>query len=178
MVLEQTAIIEQHLPFALDNYDNMVKVVYTLASGRGSLSIPEIAEHGGISRVRVKDALNDLKNAGVVKEIKKKRFVVRSELIEEASVSQDSSRILVEKQVASRQDIVNVHLEAAKPKHVAISYDGEPTMYRRIGELIHEFRTRGISTFVVTNGTFPERIKELQQTDNLPTQLLRHSCRS
>ena len=73
--------------------------------------------------------------------------------------------------VASKQDIVDVHVEAAKPKHVAISYDGEPTMYRRIGELIQEFRKRGISTFVVTNGTFPERIKELRETGNQPTQL-------
>ena len=29
LILEQTAIIEQHLPFALDNYDNMVKIVHT-----------------------------------------------------------------------------------------------------------------------------------------------------
>ena len=35
----------------------------------------------------------------------------------------------------------------------------------------NEFRKREISTFVVTNGTFPERIKELQDSGNLPTQL-------
>ncbi len=64
-----------------------------------------------------------------------------------------------------------MHLEAAKPKHVAISYDGEPTMYSRLPELISEFRKRGISTFLVTNGTFPDRIKELQETGSLPTQL-------
>jgi wyosine [tRNA(Phe)-imidazoG37] synthetase (radical SAM superfamily) len=170
LILEQTAIIEQHLPFALDNYDNMVRAVHVLARDRVSLSIPEIAERGGISRMRVKDAINDLKNAGVINENGRKRFAIRKDLADEASASQDSSRVLVEKLVASRQDIIDVHVEAAKPKHVAISYDGEPTMYRRIGELIQEFRKRGISTFVVTNGTFPERIKELQETGNLPTQ--------
>jgi wyosine [tRNA(Phe)-imidazoG37] synthetase (radical SAM superfamily) len=78
---------------------------------------------------------------------------------------------MIEELVASRDDIINVHLEAASPKHVAISYDGEPTMYTRLGELIHEFRKRNISTFVVTNGTFPERILELKKSGNLPTQL-------
>jgi wyosine [tRNA(Phe)-imidazoG37] synthetase (radical SAM superfamily) len=171
LILEQTAIIEQHLPFALDNYENMIRVVEVLAKNPPSLSIPEIAEHGGISRMRVKDAINDLKNADVVSERRRKAFALRKDLVSEASSSQDSSRGIVEKLVVSRQDIFNVHLEAAKPKHVAISYDGEPTMYRRIGELIQEFRKRGISTFVVTNGTFPERIRELQDTDTLPTQL-------
>jgi len=170
LILEQTAIIEQHLPFALDNYDNMIKVVHVLGTDRVSLSIPEIAERGGISRMRVKDAINDLKNAGIINESKRKQYVIRKDLAE-AARSQDSSRDVVEKLVASKQDIIDVHVEAAKPKHVAISYDGEPTMYRRIGELIQEFRKREISTFVVTNGTFPERIKELQETDNLPTQL-------
>ena len=58
-----------------------------------------------------------------------------------------------------------------RPNTSRYSYDGEPTMYRRIGELISEFRKREISTFVVTNGTFPERIREMNETGNLPTQL-------
>ncbi len=172
LVLEQSAIIEQHLPFALDNYENMIKVVNTLGRAAGdSLSIPEMATISGISRMRVKDALNDLRNAGVVEESEGSSFSIRRDLADEASSSPDSSRDLVERLVASRKDIIDVHLEAAAPKHVAISYDGEPTMYRRIGELISEFRKRRISTFVVTNGTFPERIRELNETDNLPTQL-------
>ncbi|MDG7000583.1 MAG: radical SAM protein [Nitrososphaerota archaeon] len=79
--------------------------------------------------------------------------------------------MIVEKFVAARDDIINVHVEAAQPKHVAISYDGEPTMYSRLGELISEFRKRNISTFLVTNGTFPERVRKLKETGTLPTQL-------
>jgi wyosine [tRNA(Phe)-imidazoG37] synthetase (radical SAM superfamily) len=171
LISEQSAIIVQHLPFALDNYENMIRIVYTLGKNSSfPLSIPEIAEQSGISRMRVKDALNDLRNVDVVHE-KDSGFVIRKDLGRKAASSSESSRELVEKLVASRKDIIDVHLEAATPKHIAISYDGEPTMYRRIGELISEFRKREISTFVVTNGTFPERIRELNETGNLPTQL-------
>ncbi len=51
--------------------------------------------------------------------------------------------------------------EALKPKHVAISLSGEPTIYPFIGELIHEYRVRGLTTFLVTNGTFPEKLSKL-----------------
>ena len=59
----------------------MIKVVHVLATDRVSLTIPEIAERGGISRVRVKDAINDLKNAGVINEIRRKQFVIKKDLV-------------------------------------------------------------------------------------------------
>ncbi len=58
--------------------------------------------------------------------------------------------------------------EANDPRHVAISLTGEPTFYPGLGRLIHGFHKRGISTFLVTNGTLPEAIESL---DPLPTQL-------
>ena len=167
LISEQSSIIAQSLPFALDNYENMVKVVYSLAT-LNQATIGEIAKKSMISNMRVKDALNDLKNAGVVNEPLKKHFSLNPDL---SPTSIESSREIVEKHVASRKDIIDVHLEAAKPKHVAISYDGEPTMYARLGDLIEEFRKRKISTFVVTNGTFPERISAMKEAGNLPTQL-------
>lgn len=57
--------------------------------------------------------------------------------------------------------------EAVEPKHVAISLSGEPTLYSRLGELIEEFHRRGMTTFLVTNGTRPEVLEELKE----PTQL-------
>ncbi len=56
--------------------------------------------------------------------------------------------------------------EAMKPRHVAISLDGEPTLYPYLPELIDAFHDRGITTFLVSNGTRPEI---LAQCD--PTQL-------
>jgi tRNA wybutosine-synthesizing protein 1 len=58
--------------------------------------------------------------------------------------------------------------EARNPNQVAKSLAGEPTIYPRLGELIDVCRKRGMTTFLVTNGTFPEALKEL---DPLPTQL-------
>jgi len=58
--------------------------------------------------------------------------------------------------------------EAWEPNQVAISLAGEPTIYPRLGEFIAECRRRGMTTFVVSNGTLPRAIERL---DPLPTQL-------
>jgi tRNA wybutosine-synthesizing protein 1 len=58
--------------------------------------------------------------------------------------------------------------EAEDPKHIAISLTGEPTLYTRLGEFIELANRRGISTFLVTNGTLPMVLEKL---DPLPTQL-------
>ena len=56
--------------------------------------------------------------------------------------------------------------EAMTPRHVAISLDGEPTLYPYLPELIEAFRDRGITTFLVSNGTHPEVLARCE-----PTQL-------
>lgn len=58
--------------------------------------------------------------------------------------------------------------EAREPKHVAISLAGEPTLYPRLGELLEVCHRRGLTTFLVTNGTLPEVLETL---DPLPRQL-------
>ena len=52
-------------------------------------------------------------------------------------------------------------VEAMNPRHLAISLDGEPTLYPHLGEFIREASRRGMTTFLVTNGTMPERLREL-----------------
>lgn len=61
--------------------------------------------------------------------------------------------------------------EAQEPMHFAISLSGEPTLYNQIGGLIEELRRRGKTSFLVTNGLYPEKIKELKRKNQLPTQL-------
>ncbi len=61
--------------------------------------------------------------------------------------------------------------EAQEPMQFAISLSGEPTTYKYIGELISELRKRGKTSFLVTNGLYPEKIKELFLKKQLPTQL-------
>jgi len=61
--------------------------------------------------------------------------------------------------------------EAQEPNQFAISLAGEPTIYPYIGELIEELRKRKKTSFLVTNGLLPEKIKELIKKNQLPTQL-------
>jgi len=58
--------------------------------------------------------------------------------------------------------------EAVEPTSAAISLAGEPTMYPRISDLIGEFSRRKMATFLVTNGTRPDRLEGLE---NEPTNL-------
>jgi tRNA wybutosine-synthesizing protein 1 len=60
------------------------------------------------------------------------------------------------------------YLESLKPGHAAISLAGEPTLYPDLGGLVHTFHKKGLTTFIVTNGTLPEVIEGL---DEEPSQL-------
>ncbi len=63
---------------------------------------------------------------------------------------------------------VEKYKEALTPRHAAISLAGEPTLYSPIEGLIHEFHQRGFTTFLVTNGTVPQALSQLEEE---PTQL-------
>ncbi len=63
------------------------------------------------------------------------------------------------------------YAEAQEPMQFAISLSGEPTLYEKIGELIVELRKKGKTSFLVTNGLYPEKLKELDREKQLPTQL-------
>lgn len=64
-------------------------------------------------------------------------------------------------------------VEALSPRHVAISLTGEPTLYEPLGELIHIFHNKGFTTFLVSNGTLPEKLADLSEE---PTQLYISVC--
>ena len=61
--------------------------------------------------------------------------------------------------------------ESQEPMQFAISLSGEPTGYEKIGELIDELRNRGKTSFLVSNGLYPEKLEELKNQNQLPTQL-------
>jgi tRNA wybutosine-synthesizing protein 1 len=63
--------------------------------------------------------------------------------------------------------------EAQNPKHVAISLSGEPTLYSYINELIRIFHNHGFTTFLVSNGTTPSALTNLNEE---PTQLYVSVC--
>ncbi|XP_022869688.1 S-adenosyl-L-methionine-dependent tRNA 4-demethylwyosine synthase [Olea europaea var. sylvestris] len=57
--------------------------------------------------------------------------------------------------------------EGLSPRHCALSLVGEPIMYPEINSLVDELHRRRISTFLVTNAQFPDRIKMLKPITQL-----------
>ncbi len=66
---------------------------------------------------------------------------------------------------------IKKYKEAQEPMQFAISLSGEPTLYEKVGDLIEELRKRGKTSFLVTNGLYPEKLEELEKSNQLPTQL-------
>ena len=62
-------------------------------------------------------------------------------------------------------------LEAMFPRHMAISLDGEPTLYPMIADLVKEVKDKGMTAFLVTNGSVPYRLEELIRKGAEPTNL-------
>lgn len=98
---------------------------------------------------------------------------------ERENVDFDEPEEIVEKSIEAQRELVSgfkgdercseeMWEEARKPNQVAISLAGEPAAYPKLGELIGEYEKRGMTTFLVTNGTYPEKLAELS---TLPTQL-------
>ncbi len=59
--------------------------------------------------------------------------------------------------------------EMEKPLHFAISLTGEPTMYPKLPEMIDYIKEKGMTSFLVTNGTIPDMVERLIK--HQPTQL-------
>lgn len=95
----------------------------------------------------------------------------------------DEPKNIVENSIKAQRELLSglggvshseKHLkEALNPGHAAISLAGEPTIYEKLFQLIEEFHKRNMKTFLVTNGTFPERLEKLE---TLPTQLYVSLC--
>ncbi|HLE55165.1 MAG TPA: 4-demethylwyosine synthase TYW1, partial [Thermoplasmata archaeon] len=94
----------------------------------------------------------------------------------------DDPAFIVEESVRAQRELLSGYkgnpnvsrerfLEAWHPNQVAISLTGEPTLYRRLGEMIDEFKRRDMTTFLVTNGTTPAVLRRMHREGRLPTQL-------
>jgi len=94
----------------------------------------------------------------------------------------DNPKEIIDEAIAAQRNLLSgwggnpktssqVLKEALNPKHFAISLDGEPTFYPKIAELIKEIKKRGMTAFLVTNGTTPQKLKELLKKKTVPTNL-------
>lgn len=57
--------------------------------------------------------------------------------------------------------------EGMEPRHCALSLVGEPIMYPEINALVSELHRRRMSSFMVTNAQFPDRIQQLRPVTQL-----------
>ncbi|KAG8344121.1 putative Radical SAM superfamily Wyosine base formation [Trypanosoma vivax] len=57
--------------------------------------------------------------------------------------------------------------EAKNPKHCALSLVGEPVLYPYVNEFLHHLHEKGISTFLVNNGQFPDAMRDLRPVTQL-----------
>ncbi|MCJ7457044.1 4-demethylwyosine synthase TYW1 [Candidatus Bathyarchaeota archaeon] len=94
----------------------------------------------------------------------------------------DTPNLILDEAIAAQQKLLsgfkaNPHVtrkkyeESMNPAHVAVSLDGEPTLYPLIGDLIQEIHRRGMTSFLVTNGTMPERLEGILERQIEPTNL-------
>ena len=80
----------------------------------------------------------------------------------------DQHRNIITGYKGNEKTVLTRWMESNEPAHVALSLAGEPLFYPKMDELLDEFRSRGISTFLVTNGTMVSALKQLRV---MPTQL-------
>jgi wyosine [tRNA(Phe)-imidazoG37] synthetase (radical SAM superfamily) len=172
MLRHHQDIVKNHLPLRryLDNYEIMIDILYyMLLDNDKSYSINSLMNGIHVSKNKIERAINLLKNQNF---IKPRNHVLNDfELDDDIRCcidSRDEVEVLINRALTTPDEIMQAHSEAVTPNHAAISLDGEPLLYPRISELVQEFKNRSMSTFIVTNGTLPETIMELNP---LPSQL-------
>jgi len=169
LIKTQRELVKESLNKCIENWHIAHKIL-VLISKSETITVAEVSEKTGYSRSKIREAFLDLYNSNLVFRIDNNTYKVNREIVNK-ELNEEEAKEILEKYFTTLEEIKQVHEKAMNIKHVAISYDGEPTMYPYISKLIAEFRKRGITTFLVTNGTFPERILQMLEEGNLPTQL-------
>ncbi len=171
MIRHQRDIIKNHLPLRryLENYEIMVDMLNFMLSNDENHNINSLSKNLHVSKNKVDRAVNLLKNQGFITAIDDslKNYRVEKE-ISCCIDSRDEIVKLFNLALTTPDEIMQVHGEAMNPNHAAISLDGEPLLYPKMDGLVEEFRNRNMTSFIVTNGTLPERIESL---NSLPSQL-------
>ena len=171
MIRHHQDIIKNHLPLRryLENYEIMVDLLTFMLENRENQSINSLSKGLHVSKNKIERALNLLKNQEFL--IPTDNLLKSFKLDSEISCCIDTRNEIVKLinlSLTTPDEIMQTHSEALNPNHAAISLDGEPFLYPKLDGLVSEFRNRNMTTFIVTNGTLPERIESL---NSLPSQL-------
>ncbi|MFX0076077.1 MAG: radical SAM protein [Candidatus Hermodarchaeota archaeon] len=171
MIRHHQDIIKNHLPLRryLENYEIMIDILNFMLKNSDNQSINSLSKGLHVSKNKIERALNLLKNQEFL--VPTDDFLKNFKLDSEISCCIDSKEEIVKLinlSLTTPDEIMQAHGEAMHPNHAAISLDGEPFLYPKLDGLIQEFRNRNMTTFIVTNGTLPEKIESL---NSLPSQL-------
>ncbi len=164
MIRHHKDIIKNHLPLRryLDNYEIMLDILYYMLLNGGSHGLNSLSNGIHISKNNIMRAINLLKNQEFITPTNNnlKKFDLDKE-ISCCIKSREEIRLLMERELTTPEEIIQAHDEAMNPNHAAISLDGEPLLYPLLSDFVKEFKNRNMTTFIVTNGTLPERIENL-----------------
>ncbi len=171
MIRHHQDIIKNHLSLRryLENYEIMADMLYCMLKNSEDHSVNSLSKSLHVSKNKIERALNLLKNQEFIHP--SDDSLKNYKLDDEISCCIDSREEvvrLINVSLTTPDEIMQAHSEAMNPNHAAISLDGEPFLYPKLDGLVSEFRDRNMTTFIVTNGTLPERIESL---NSLPSQL-------
>ncbi|MHA2290350.1 MAG: radical SAM protein, partial [Promethearchaeota archaeon] len=171
MIRQHKDIIKNHLPLRryLENYEIMVDLLNFMLNNRENHSINSLSKGLHVSKNKIERAVNLLKNQEFIltTDNSLNTYMLDTE-ISCCIDSRDEIERLINISLTTPDEIMQTHSEAMDPNHAAISLDGEPFLYPKLDGLVSEFRKRNMTSFIVTNGTLPERIESL---NSLPSQL-------
>jgi wyosine [tRNA(Phe)-imidazoG37] synthetase (radical SAM superfamily) len=171
MIRHQQDILKNHLPLRryLENYEVMTDILYYMLINKQNHNINSLSKNLHISKNKIQRAINLLKNQTFIRstDILSNNYKIDSD-ISCCIDSREEIQMLINRELTTPEEIIQTHYEALTPNHAAISLDGEPLLYPKIDEYIQEFRNRGMTTFIVSNGTLPKTIEGLS---SLPSQL-------
>ncbi len=164
-------IIENHLPLRryLDNYEIMLDILNYMLLHNNTENINSLPKTLHVSKNKIERAFNLLKNQQFLtaSDNSLRNYRVDNE-ISCCIDSREEVETLIQRELTTPDEIMQAHGEAMNPNHAAISLDGEPLLYPNISGLVEEFRNRDMTTFIVSNGTLPKVINNM---DSLPSQL-------
>ena len=165
-------IIQNHLPLRryLDNYEIMIDILYyMLINDESSHTLNSLRNKIHVSKNKIERATNLLKNQNFITPISHQVTGFKlDDDIRRCINSREEIEVLINRALTTPDEIMQAHSEAMIPNHAAISLDGEPLLYPKISEFVQEFKNRSMTTFIVSNGTLPDKINDLKP---LPSQL-------
>ena len=164
MIRHHKDIVENHLPLRryLDNYEVMNDILIYMLLNKENQSINTLSTNIHVSKNKIERALTLLKNQKFLNPIDNtlKKFALDDD-ISCCIDSKEEIENLIKRELTTPDEIMQAHGEAMHPNHAAISLDGEVMLFPLMSDFVKEFKKRNMTTFIVTNGTLPERIKNL-----------------